>query len=102
MKYDILVQTFTSSQVRKQYLPFLAQKLEKKNQNPFQATIRLKKTHGPLSHWYRKGKTLVVRPLKKKTFFYVCLPLDTKVIFFLLKIYKGIRKIKLAIVSLKK
>ena len=45
MKYDILVQTFTSSQVRKQYLPFLAQKLEKKNQNPFQATIRLKKKH---------------------------------------------------------
>ena len=34
-----LLQTFTSSLVRKQYLPFLAQKLEKKKncQNPFQA-----------------------------------------------------------------
>ena len=25
-----------------------------------------KKWHGPLSHWCREGKTLVVRPLKKK------------------------------------
>ena len=24
--------------------------------------------HGPLSHWCREGKTLVVRPLKKNTF----------------------------------
>ena len=44
MKYDILGQTFTSSQVRKQYLPkkaFLAQKLENFFcQNPFQAIIR--------------------------------------------------------------
>ena len=30
--------------------------------------------HGPLSHWCREGKTLVIRPLKKN-FFYVCLPL---------------------------
>ena len=47
MKYDILIQTFTSSLVRKQYLPktFLAQKFEKKNcQYSFQAIIRLKKT----------------------------------------------------------
>ena len=27
-----------------------------------------KKWHGPPSHWCRKGKTLVVRPLKKNTF----------------------------------
>ena len=33
-----------------------------------------KKWHGPLSHWRREGKILVVLPLKK-TFFYVCLPL---------------------------
>ena len=32
-----------------------------------------KKWHGPLSHWCRGVKTLVVRPLKKH-FFYVCLP----------------------------
>ena len=49
MKYNILVQNC---------------------QNPFQAIIRLKqknkkKWHGPLSHWCREGKTLVVRPLKK-------------------------------------
>ena len=49
MKYDILVQTFTSSLVQKQYLPkktpFLAQKFEEKIncQNPFQAIIILKK-----------------------------------------------------------
>ena len=30
-------------------------------QNPFHAIIRLKR-HGPLSHWCREGKTLVVRP----------------------------------------
>ena len=31
--------------------------------------------HGPLNHWCREGKTLVVRPLKKNTF-YVCIPLE--------------------------
>ena len=30
--------------------------------------------HGPLSHYCRKGKTFMVRTLKKN-FFYVCLPL---------------------------
>ena len=82
MKYDILVQTFTSSLVRKQYLPFLAQKLEiKKNcQNPFLAIIRhktkkkKKKWHGPLSHWCREGKPLVVRPLKNTLFFMCAFP----------------------------
>ena len=54
-----LVETFTSSLVRKQYLP---------------KKIREQKWHGPLSHWCREGKTLVVRPLKKNTFF-MCLPL---------------------------
>ena len=73
MKYDILGQTFTSSLVRK---PYLAQKLERKKncQNPFQAILRLKKKkkkwYGPLSHWCREGKTLVVRPLKKH--FFMC------------------------------
>ena len=33
-----------------------------------------KKWHGPLRHWCREGKTLVVRPLKEPLFFYVCLP----------------------------
>ena len=33
-----------------------------------------KKWHEPLSHWCREGKTLVVRPLKKLLFLYVCLP----------------------------
>ena len=27
--------------------------------------IKKKKWHGPLSHWRREGKTLVVRPFKK-------------------------------------
>ena len=52
-----------------------SQKIGKKRkscQNPFQAIIRLKKKkkrwHGPLSHWCREGKTLVVRPLKKHFF----------------------------------
>ena len=35
---------------------------------------RKKKWHGPLSHWCREGKTLVVQPLKKPLL-YVCLPL---------------------------
>ena len=77
MKYDILVQTFMSSLARKHYLPFLAQKLEKFFfcQNPFQAIIRLKKKwYGPLSHWCREGKTLVVRPLKKNYFFMYVFP----------------------------
>jgi len=49
MKYDILVQTFTSSLVRKQYLPkkiaFFSPKIGEKKicQNPFQAIKRLKK-----------------------------------------------------------
>ena len=30
--------------------------------------INNQKWHGPLSHWCREGKTLVVRPLKKNTF----------------------------------
>ena len=54
MKYNILVQFFTSSLARKQYLPkkkspFLAQKLEKKKcQNPFQDKTKkkTKKTSG--------------------------------------------------------
>ena len=74
MKYDILVQTFTSSLVRKQNLPFLAQNWRRKKncRNPFEAIIRLKKEekkwYGPLSHWCREGNTLVVRQLKKNTF----------------------------------
>ena len=71
MKYDILVQTFMSSLVKKIFAKknFLAQKLEKKKicQNPFHAIVRLKKKkkkwHGPLSHWCREGKTLVARTL---------------------------------------
>ena len=50
-------------------------------QNPFQAIaiIRLKKKrkkkwHGPLSHLHREGKPLVVRPLKKNTFFMFVFP----------------------------
>ena len=47
-------------------------------QNPFQAIIRLKKKkkkwHGLLNHWCRDGKTLVVRPLKKNTFFICVFP----------------------------
>ena len=39
--------------------------------------------HGPLSHWCREGKTLVVRPLKKH-FFYVCLPLVSWILVFIL------------------
>ena len=69
MKYDILVQTFMSLLVNKIFAKkILSPKIgEKKNcQNPIQAIIRLKKKwHGPLSHWCREGKTLVVRPLKK-------------------------------------
>ena len=33
-----------------------------------------KNCHGLLSHWCREGKTLVVRPLKKKTFFPFAFP----------------------------
>ena len=47
MKYDILVQTFMSSLMKKIFAKkkFLAQKLEKKKicQNPFHAIVRLKK-----------------------------------------------------------
>ena len=54
------------------------------NSLEFQAIIRLKKKkkwHGPLSHWCREGKTLVVRPLKNHFFLCVsslrqCLELD--------------------------
>ena len=50
-------------------------------QNPFQAIKRLKKKnkkkwHGPLNHQGGGVKSLVVRPLKKTLFFYVCLPLQ--------------------------
>ena len=69
-QYDILVQTFTSSLVRKQYL-----KKKKKFQPKNWRIFFVKKWHGPLSHWCRECKTLVVRPLKKILFFYVCLPL---------------------------
>ena len=58
---------------------FAKKNREKKNcQNPFQAIVRLKKEkekwHGPLSHWCREVKTLVVRPLKKNTFFMCVFP----------------------------
>ena len=45
MKYDILVQTFTSSLARKQYLPFKPKNWQKNKfcKNPFQAIIRLNK-----------------------------------------------------------
>ena len=39
-----------------------------------------KKWHGPISHWCREGKTLVVRPLKKNTFFMCVFP--KKLLFF--------------------
>ena len=86
MKYDILLQTFTSALVLKQYLPkkiaFFSPKIgEEKNKLSKSVsgyyktkTKEEKKWHGPLSHWCREGKTIVVRPLKKH-FFYVCLPL---------------------------
>ena len=32
--------------------------------------------HGPLSHWCREGKTLVIRPLKKTHFFMCVFPKD--------------------------
>ena len=52
------------------------QKRKKKCQNPFQAILRLKTLKKNVA-WTTKplgegGKTLVVRPLKKKN--YVCLP----------------------------
>ena len=88
MKYDILVQTFTSSLVRKQYLPFLAQKLENfflsKSVSGYYKTKK-KKKGGPLSHWRREGKTLVVRPLKKNTF--LCVTSLTISIFYSLVLY---------------
>ena len=37
---------------------------------------RKKKWHRPLSHWCRKGKTLVFRPLKKTLFFVCVFPND--------------------------
>jgi len=52
--------------------------------------ISMVQLHGPLSHWSREGKTLVVRPLKK-TFFMCVLPkgaLQTKNSKFFLKIKK--------------
>ena len=61
----------------KQYLPkkkFLAQKLVKKKLSEsvsgYYKTRKKekKKWHGPLSHWCRGVKTLVVRPLKKTLF----------------------------------
>ena len=52
MKYDILVQTFTFKEKEKQK----------------------KIVAGPLSHKGREGKTLVVRPLKKNTFFMYVFP----------------------------
>ena len=58
-----LVQTFTSSLVRKQYLPKknFAQKLEnRKNLS--------KSVYGPLSHWCSESKTLEVRLQKNKSF----------------------------------
>ena len=76
-----LVQTFTSSLVRKQYLPKknLAQKLENKKKLS-KSVSGYYKWHGPLSHRCREGKTLVVRPLKN-TFFYVWLPLNSVLLF---------------------
>ena len=90
MKYDILVQTFTSSLVRKQYLRkkiaiFSTKIGEEKNLSKSVSGYyktkkkKKKKWHGPLSHWCREGKTLVVRPLKKNTFFMCVFPyLDYK------------------------
>ena len=74
-------------------------KKKKKCQNPFQAIIRQKrkkkKWHGPISHWCREGKTLVVRPLKK-TFlcvFFISDPFHYPII----KVPQTIVKIKLDI-----
>ena len=36
---------------------------------PILGKTHIIKCHGPLRHWRREGKTLVVRPLKQKTFF---------------------------------
>ena len=62
MKYDILVQTFTSSLVRKPYLPTKKNRLfspkieEKKNcQNLFQAILRLKKEEEKKVVWTTKS-----------------------------------------------
>ena len=67
--------------------PFLAQKLDlkklSKSGSGYYKTKKKKKKkkwHGPLSHWCREGKTLVVRPLKKTLFFNVCLPLLHKLL----------------------
>ena len=69
MKYDILVQTFTSSLVRKQYLPKkkfspkIGEKKISKSVSGYYKTKKQnkqKKWHGPLSHWCREVKTLVV------------------------------------------
>ena len=66
MKYDIF--HFTSSLVRKQYLPFLAQKLERK------------KMSKPVSGYY-KTKKKVAWTTKKNTFFMCIFPKKQKVFF---------------------
>ena len=65
---------FTGSKTifAKNKIAFLAQKLENKiflskSVSSYYKTKK-KKWHGPLSHWCRDGKTLVVRPLKKPLF----------------------------------
>ena len=74
MKYDILVPNFHWFENN------IAKKLAQKLENFFFVKIHFrlyykkKKWHGPLSHWCREGKTLVVRPLKKNTFFMCVFP----------------------------
>ena len=65
----------------------------KKNcQNPFKAIIRQKKWHGPQSHKCREGKTLEVRPLKKKHFFLCMSSLNYSVNNYL-KGYAGFKSV---------
>ena len=74
-------QEFTGSKAifSKKKSPFLAQKLEKKCFVKIHFRLyKTKKKNGPLSHWCREGKTLVVRP-QKNVFFYVCLPLVSNI-----------------------
>ena len=47
--------------------------------------------HGPLSHWCREGKTLVVRPLKKHYFLCVSSLMDMQ---FLCKLFKASNKME--------